>query len=115
MSIIEENDIKIMKFLGIPLQDGYFENTYEIMGKFPYLEYSRSPEELRFSCSFDWLIHVGQKILSNEFRKECVEKGFDPWMECYIMDDICNHKWDKKELYEAIVEFIDWYNEQTKS
>lgn len=72
------------------------------------------PRHLSYHKNYNWLIPVGQKILSDVFRKDCIARGFDPWMENNVLDEICDNKWDIDKLYVFIVQFIEWYNEQKK-
>lgn len=106
--LLEEDSIEhwnflIAEFMGLPTQGILVEHPET--GEYVY------PQELDYGWSFDWLIPVGKKILSNDFRYECLRKGFDPWMDMdYDLDNITEGKWEMSVLYPAIVEFIKWYN-----
>lgn len=60
----EEITEVLSKFLDIPLVENHYKNSYEVMGKFPQLNYTRRPEEMEFETNFEWLIPVKQKLFS---------------------------------------------------
>lgn len=113
---ILEGNKAIAEFIGAELLFDEHYNSYAWhynMDNRPILNSSCwwSEEQLQYHTSFDWLIPVGTKIFSNEFEKECIPKGFNPWYD-YDMDDIYENQWNLDALFPAIVDFIEWYNDK---
>lgn len=76
--------------------------------------YAESAEFFLFHESFDWLMPVALRILSAEFCFECAHKNIHPWHDA--KDEINGIKIALERgiepLYEAVVAFLTWYNEQ---
>lgn len=110
MKTTEKNNKLIVEFMGLSycekhLFEGWYKNS----------EHNHricSFEGLKYHNSWDWLMPVVIKIVSNEFRSECKSRGFDNWIETDLMDDILVNRFEFDKLYQAVIQFIEWYNEQ---
>jgi hypothetical protein len=98
---MEENTL-IAEFMGFQKTDiGWYDSeetlTSEVFGSdntFDFLNYHKS---------WDWLMPVVEKIMwDNDITDDSCTK---------IADALCDAKIDR--VYDAIVEFIKWYNQNT--
>lgn len=70
--------------------------------------------DLVFHTSFDWLMPVALRILSAEFCLECAHKSIHPWHDAKDEINAIKIALERgiEPLYEAVIAFITWYNEQ---
>lgn len=116
---IQEGNILIAEFLGFTESEGIHVPPIYVT------EYYRSSLyfttlELKFSYSWDWLMPVIDKIetLKDEsglFYEVCIA-GKEAFIHCES-DSITKSYYKEfkiESVYLAIIEFIKWYNEQSK-
>lgn len=112
--------------MNLPFIDGVYKNSYDVIGFFPELDYSREPDELLFHTDWNWIMKVVEKIESlgyvvNIMGKPnsaiCMIRELKPTLPIahYFygaigVEDTAQNK--KEAVYKAIDTFIDWYNEQ---
>lgn len=118
-----KNNRLIAEFLGLKSdEDGYYKNGYHLDSTLMrMLDYSRHESDLHFDSDWNWLMQVVLKIntLGDYDYNVRIQT-----MDCYIEDnngvkivDVnCQYNPDEliKSVYEAVVEFIKWYNGQNK-
>ena len=106
MPTIEENNKLIAEFMGYsqPHPD-YPTSTYW------YKEGSSPMAVLLFDVNWDWLMEVVEKINNTGRFEVVIQKGL-----CYVSDESneltlsCPASNTLEAVYQAIVEFIKWYN-----
>lgn len=115
-----ENNKLIAEFMGIHeiMLDGYsnyeIDVIYEILGIKPHAHKGLIIHEsdLQFHTSWEWLMPVVEKI--EDIGCELTQTNG----ECTIsFDDYYNETSSKTRFhatYQAVVEFIEWYNEQNR-
>ena len=70
------------------------------------------PNELKYHTSWDWLMHVVEKIESLGYDFEFKKQGkFTNVRFKGIIDYNCKRYDNITAIYNAVVEFIKWYNE----
>lgn len=109
----QEKNILITHFMGYEIKDWGFVLPEELRHTYKptYCEieegmydFTVDTEDMEFNISWDWLIPVIRKILFKGYTLEGVEKMLkvqDAFHSCKI-----------ETTYEAIIEFILWYNKK---
>jgi hypothetical protein len=94
MKTIEQNNRMIAEFMG-----------NKFMEVLDYDGYLFKHNSLIFNLSWDWLMPVGEK---------CVEVSLSYRNHPFIAEDVktAAGSFDLDKLYQAVVQFIEWYNEQ---
>jgi hypothetical protein len=99
---MENNNILIAEFMGINHldDDKYINNLKEMKAEGLYFEQGYMTSELKFDTDWNWLMQVVEKTLT-------VGDDTNQW------DNVLNElqSVDIKNVYEACIEFIKWYNE----
>jgi hypothetical protein len=128
---MKTDDAKIAKFMG---WEKYSGNSYKCPNTYP-IENNVSngwttftADQLEFSSRWDWLMPVVEKIESlgfaTKFRHEIFKdvSGYQD-IEIFSLNEnngykrvaCCTDRIPKIEaIYKAVVQFIDWYNENKK-
>lgn len=102
MNTTQENNRLIAEFMGLKVlsKEEYLKHPKH--GTLNVTEYSIS-EYQRFHSSWDWLMPVGAK---------CLEKSLSlrqyPFIDIKIKEAVQSFKIEA--TYQAVVEFIEWYN-----
>jgi hypothetical protein len=100
---MENNNILIAEFMGINHldDDKYINNLKEMKAEGLYFEQGYMTSELKFDTDWNWLMPVVKKC-----REESNDE--DSYWEAiyYSLVDL-----DIDSVYNAVVEFIKWYNE----
>ena len=130
MKDIQENNRLIAQFMGFTIEKnlGYYDNEM-LMGQNVYDQQNGNCfDELLFNTSWDWLMPVVEKI-----REEGAEisisyrQGIHPtgcYTYCRLNKSTFSNSWGvhknakgnrtmtmKEAVYNSVVEFIKWYNE----
>jgi hypothetical protein len=111
---MENNNILIAEFMGINHldDDKYINNLKEMKAEGLYFEQGYMTSELKFDTDWNWLMPVIRKIeeLGNDvlITTNYIQISFDEGEQFIVIDDL-NIKIDS--VYNAVVEFIKWYNE----
>ena len=134
--ILEGNKL-IAEFMGAkPIDNptGYSSDDDKSWYRYNNLNYSLLDGDLKFYSSWDWLMPVVQKICPPSGTRDAVKNAmivFMPYVNGCVIEynmrqptkldkDMCDVIKIKNEatfiqaVWKAIVEFIKWYNEQTK-
>ena len=116
---IEVNNILIAEFMEFhrDTEDLYLIDNYNLRSENQFqATYVR---EMKFHTSWDWLMSVVEKIESLVDEKGCaiynvvIQQCFVEIIENHTSDEIVNLDRDNKKdaIYDAVVEFIKYYNE----
>jgi hypothetical protein len=101
MNTIENNKL-IAEFLGAYIAKSG-QRAHDIDNKFPNGNDRLTPEKMLYHKSWDWLMPVVQLIKERQlFGSQNLIDDIDNVLTCNC---------EIEELYEAVVEFIKWYNE----
>jgi len=98
-----EKNILIAEFLCTTQKTKDLDDCYILNGKAYHIE------DLNFHSSWEWLMQVVEKCLIGE--AEHTDKKAIELIKA-IYDALCNT--NKLEVFEACVEFIQWFNENEK-
>ncbi len=121
MKTIQENNLLIAKFMG-----GTITNIkglqkpmiYPIMGGTHYVD------KLKYHLSFDWLMPAIEKIsllntfnkgfmgVSTQYYKRCIVHCYKNEQRVHTID-ILDSVTNLDATYQAVIQFINWYNLQT--
>jgi hypothetical protein len=101
MKDIIENNKEIAEFMGIPKCDRCANCGSYKFGTAIYY----TPEEMDYQLSWDWLMPVVHKIheLTNVDDQHPLREAGDKVVELPL-------RCDMQEVYESVIEFINWYN-----
>lgn len=110
---MSDNEL-IAAFMDIPTLEDYKGIMWDFQRTGKQI-YSIRSDELRYDTSWDWLMPVVEKIETEKFSVMIIGKYTriqrpHPYKE--FATDICDSK--IQSAYKAVVEFIKWYNQQTK-
>jgi hypothetical protein len=120
--VLEYNKI-CADFLGLKFDGIMYRNSYEIMSFFPYLDYSRYPNELVFHSDWNWIMEVVEAIEklydSNIYFKISwnnitigIATQYELAYETGFEGVEIHREGNKKEaVVKAINQFLIWYNE----
>jgi len=119
-----ENNILIAKFLGWKEQTDPTRRWFtQFFNEYGERKGGTNKEPLLFHSDWNWLMLAVEKINSFESGRFTVQiNSMDTYIHDlvkggYIFQSEC--KWQTYELinsvYEAVIEFIKWYNEQQKA
>jgi len=95
--------LKIARFMDYKIQNNVSTEHVIVYNKSDGSEMGIPGTIAHFSTSWDWLIPVAQKVMD-----------LNLWMEVegnLIENIIKGFKESKKELFEALLVFIDWFND----
>lgn len=104
MKTTEENNRMIAEFIGWKPYNGLnpkWNGSFDTNSLFP-VNATVEKRELKFDTSWDWLMPVVEKIYSLEIEDELVLLVRDALAEANI-----------KDTYQAVIQFIEWYNSQS--
>jgi hypothetical protein len=115
-----ENNKLIADFMGLRYAEDsvYIDTLKEMKANGVYFEQGYMASELKYDTDWDWLMAVVEKIesLGNEFfivESRCIiAHNTDKSIETIIYFENMGKKIDA--CYDSVVQFIKWYNEQTK-
>ena len=128
MKNIVENNKFIAEFMGfvadksfeVKLADGINTSYYYRKDDVVHL-----PEIMKYNCSWDWLMEVVEKIESLPDEENNGAFFFEIYQDSVIIfsnGDYINELIEVmgqgsriNSVYQAVIEFIQWYNQETKS
>ena len=119
----DQNNKLIAEFIGLESNEqGYLNdhNSMDYLSGFPSRDYGRLPlEQLRFDVDWNWLMVVVEKIESIIFEND-EYYNFNILGGCYVIvisshgNELITSDNGQSKLecvYNAVVEFIKWYND----
>lgn len=112
MKSTEENNKLIAEFMEFPKvpREHELKFSYGIKG-FAKLGLSETtPSGLRFHSDWNWLMGVVQKVESFSGNKDVINWSRNNWS----IFDLKLSSSKIETVYNAVVSFIEWYNEQKK-
>lgn len=113
-----ENNKLIAEFMGVKFKDDeqYIKDLKEMKAEGIYYEQGYMASDLNYNSSWDWLMLVVEKI--NETHEVLIGRISINISEILDRDNpivsiVCGNVSKKQEItYEAVVQFIKWYNEK---
>jgi hypothetical protein len=116
MKTTEENNRMIAEFMGYELVDKEWdlyktpECMYDIRDTAGDLNMKPAVSEMCFHTSWDWLMPVVEKI-SEDFKNNNNFYLYNQYILETNGEDFLIFRLSLKDLYNAVVQFIEWYNE----
>ncbi len=115
MCTVTENNKLIAEFMGVRNIDDtkYIENLKEMRADGLYFEQGYMTSELKYDTDWNWLMEVVERINNTGRFEVVIQKGF-----CYVSDESneltlsCPASNTLEATYQAVVEFIKWYNNE---
>ena len=116
MRTVEENNKLIIDFLEVEYSsndDTYFLPSFGFMNVRGEFQTDFTIGKLKFHSDWNWLMEVVEKINNTGRFEVVIQKRF-----CYISDESneltlsCPASSTFKAVYQAVVEFINFYNQQ---
>ena len=105
MKTVEENNAMIAEFMNCKIVNGVAFRKDN--------QNSSYVEDLQYYTSWDWLFPVVQKINS---MNAIIDIKFDEYKYCSVrINDFSGYSDNHiQAVYSAVIEFINWYNTQSK-
>ena len=69
----------------------------------------------KFHSSWDWLMSVVEKISDRFGEAPKFKEIYIKWLDETEGNDFLIFRYSKEETYKAVVQFIEWHNEQNKT
>lgn len=108
MDLLDKN-ILIATFLGMEQHEDGFYDKGNLLSDYAYLKEQGSPySNLYFHYSWDWLMPVASKFLSLRGSRGLY---FQYSEHTYNIEEAIV-KFNRQQLFEALVEGIEWYNKE---